>query len=104
MANPMRKRRSVTWLWILFGPVFWIVLALATTVRPSSREPVREELIRLQQQTGLSLASFGFGLYLVWFARLTLFKFPIPPALALCGGPIRREAPESRSTRFTTTI
>jgi WD40 repeat protein len=56
MANPMRKRRSVTWLWILFGPVSWIVLTLATTVRPSSRESVREELIRRQAQTGLTFA------------------------------------------------
>jgi hypothetical protein len=37
-------------------PVSWIVLALATTVRPSSRESVREELIRRQAQTGLTFA------------------------------------------------
>jgi hypothetical protein len=56
MANPMRIPRSVTRLWILFGPVSWVVLALATTVRPSSRESVREELIRRQAQTGLTFA------------------------------------------------
>jgi hypothetical protein len=52
----MRKRRLVTWLWILFGPVLWIVFALAITARPSPRESVREELIREQAQTGLTFA------------------------------------------------
>src|ERR1700734_3561250 len=56
MARPMRKRRSVIWLYILFGAVSCIVLALATTVRPSSRESVRQELIRRQAQTGLTFA------------------------------------------------
>ena len=96
----MRKRRSVTWLWILFGPVFWIVLALATTVRPSSREPVREELIRLQQQTGLSLASFGFGLNVVLFDKRTLVKIPISTGLALMRGTISRDGTEIIVSRF----
>jgi len=52
----MQKHRSVTWLWILFGPVSWIVLALATAVRPSSGESVRQELTRRQSQTGLTFA------------------------------------------------
>ena len=50
----MRKRRSVTWLWILFGPFAWV--ALAVKARPSPRESVREELIRRQAQTGLTFA------------------------------------------------
>jgi WD40-like Beta Propeller Repeat len=53
MANSMRKRRpALDFVW----PVCWIVLALATTIRPSSRESVREELIRQQAQTGLTFA------------------------------------------------
>jgi Tol biopolymer transport system component len=94
MANPMRKRRSVTWLWILFGPVSWIVLALATTVRPSSRESVREELIRLQEQTGLSLASLGFGLDVVLFDKRTLVQIPISTGLAAVRGTISRDGTE----------
>src|SRR5271156_6041276 len=94
MANLMRKRRSVTWLWILFGPVSWIVLALATTVRPSSRESVREELIRRQAQTGLSLASLGFGLNVVLFDKRTLVQIPIPTGLALVSGAFSREGTE----------
>jgi WD40 repeat protein len=55
MANSTRKRMSVTWRWILLGPVA-SVLTLAITVQPSSRESVREELIRRQAQTGLTFA------------------------------------------------
>jgi len=55
MNNSMRKRRSVKWFCILFVPAAWILL-LAISVRPSSRESVREELIRRQAQTGLTLA------------------------------------------------
>ena len=55
MNNSMRKRRSVKWFRLLLGPVAWILL-LAISVRPSSTESVREELIRRQAQTGLTLA------------------------------------------------
>jgi dipeptidyl aminopeptidase/acylaminoacyl peptidase len=102
MANLMRKRRSVTWLWVLFGPVSWIVLALATTVRPSSRESVREELIRRQAQTGLSLASMGFGLNVVLFDKRTLVQTPIPTGLALVRGTISRDGTEVIVSRVRT--
>ena len=84
MGKPIRKRRSFTWVWILFGSVSWIVLAFATTVRPSSRESVREELIRRQAQTGLTFAwvdnntrsafsmtgsAIASGVRAVWFKR-----------------------------------
>src|SRR5271156_7068730 len=100
MANLMRKRRSVTWLWILFGPVSWIVLALATTVRPSSRESVREELIRRQAQTGLSLASLGFGLDVALFDKRTLVQIPISTGLAYVRGTISRDGTEIIVSRF----
>src|ERR1700689_4001924 len=100
MANLMRKRRSVTWLWILFGPVSWIVLALATTVRPSSRESVREELIRRQAQTGLSLASFGWGLDVALFDKRTLVQIPISTGLAYVRGTISRDGTEIIVSRF----
>jgi WD40 repeat protein len=51
----MRKWKSVKWFCILFGSVAWILL-LANSVRPSSAESVREELIQRQAQTGLTLA------------------------------------------------
>jgi hypothetical protein len=90
----MRKRRSVTWLWILFGPVSWIVLALATAVLPSSGESVRQELIRRQAQTGLSLASLGSGLNVDLFHKRTLVQVPISTGLAFVRGTISRDGTE----------
>lgn len=51
----MRKRKSLKWFCIFFGSAACILL-LANSVRPSSTESVREELIRRQAQTGLTLA------------------------------------------------
>src|SRR6202453_1264870 len=101
MSNPMRKRRLVTWLWILFGSVSWIVLALATTVRPSSRESVREELIRRQAQTGLTLASLGFRLNVDLFDKRTLVQIPISTGLAPVRGTISRDGTEIIVSRFS---
>ena len=61
---------------------------------------MREELIRLQQQTGLSLASFGFGLNVVLFDKRTLVKIPISTGLALMRGTISRDGTEIIVSRF----
>jgi dipeptidyl aminopeptidase/acylaminoacyl peptidase len=58
------------------------------------QESVREELIRLQKQTGLSLASFGFGLDVVLFDKRTLVQIPISTGLALVRGTISRDGTE----------
>ena len=55
MYNSTRTRRSVKRFRLLFGPAAWILL-LAISVRPSSTESVRKELVRRQAQTGLTLA------------------------------------------------
>jgi hypothetical protein len=85
----------------MFGSVSWIVLVLATTVRPSSRESVREELIRRQTQTGISLASFGFGLNVVLFDKRTLVQIPIPTGFALVSGAFSRDGTEIILSRFS---
>jgi WD40 repeat protein len=51
----MRKRRSVKRFRPLLAPAAWILL-LAISVRPSSTGSVREELVRRQAETGLTLA------------------------------------------------
>ena len=66
-----------------------LVLAVA---RP--QESVREELIRLQEQTGLSLASIGFGLDVVLFDKRTLVQIPISTGSALAPGTISRDGTE----------
>lgn len=55
MNDSMRKPSSPEWFRLLFRVSASIVL-LAISVRPSSTETVREELIRRQAQTGLTLA------------------------------------------------
>jgi hypothetical protein len=71
MANSMRKRTSVSWLLIVFGPVAWL-LAFAITARPSSRESVRAELIRLQGETGLTFGWIHDGVNAVSFKKRTV--------------------------------
>jgi hypothetical protein len=62
--------------------------------RPRPRESVRTELVRLQQQTGLSLASLGFGLQIVLFDERTLFQIPISRRLGLVRGTISLDGTE----------
>lgn len=65
---------------------------IAAEARPG--ESVQAELVRLQQQTGLSLASFGFGLNVVLFDKRTLVQVPISTGLALVRGTISRDGTE----------
>ena len=51
---------SSRWLRLIIGMAFCVV-ALVMLAQASTRESVRAELIRLQEQTGLSLVSFGGG-------------------------------------------
>ncbi len=61
---------------------------------------MREELIRRQAQTGLSLASFGWGLNVALFDKRTLVKIPISTGLALMRGTISRDGTEIIVSRF----
>jgi Tol biopolymer transport system component len=72
------------------------VLAVA---RP--QESVREELIRLQKQRGLTLASFGFGLDVVLFDKRTPVRLPISTGFALVRGTISRDGTEIILSRFS---
>jgi hypothetical protein len=68
----MPKRKSVSWFWFVLGATVW-VLTPAMTVRPSSDESVRSELVQLQKQTGLSLVSLlDNKAYVVTFAKRKL--------------------------------
>src|SRR5579863_546500 len=58
MASSLRKQVANRWFRMVFGPVS-CVLVLGVTVQPSSRESVRAELIRLQDQYGLTVAWIG---------------------------------------------
>jgi hypothetical protein len=68
---------------------------------PRPGESVRAELVRLQQQTGLSLASFGFGLHVVLFDKRTLVQIPISTGLAPVRGTISRDGSEIIVSRFS---
>jgi Tol biopolymer transport system component len=61
---------------------------------PRPEESVQAELVRIQQQTGLSLASFGFGLNVVLFDKRTMVQIPISTGLALVRGIISRDGTE----------
>lgn len=61
---------------------------------------MREELVRQQAQTGLSLASFGFGFNVVLFDKRTLVQIPISTGLALVRGTISRDGTEIIASRF----
>jgi hypothetical protein len=68
--------------------------------QPRLGESVQAELVRLQQQTGLSLASFGWGLDVVLFDKRTLVQIPISTGLALVRGTISRDGTEFIVSRF----
>lgn len=61
---------------------------------PRPGESVRAELVRIQQQTGLSLASLGFGLDVALFDKRTLVQIPISTGLAFVRGTISRDGAE----------
>jgi hypothetical protein len=63
-------------------------------------ESVQAELVRLQQQTGLSLASFGFGLNLVLFDKRALVQIPISIGSTIVRGTISRDGAEFIVSRF----
>jgi hypothetical protein len=68
MAIRIQNRSRVTWQRTVYAPVA-IVLALSFTMQPSSRESVRAELVRLQNQTGLTIAFYEDGLEFVVFEK-----------------------------------
>jgi Tol biopolymer transport system component len=70
------------------------VFSLPVVVLPQTKESVRAELIRLQKQTGLSLASLGFGLKVALFDKRTLVQSPISTGLAYVRGTISRDGAE----------
>jgi hypothetical protein len=61
---------------------------------PRPGESVRAELDRIQKQTGLSLAKFGFGLHVVLFDKRTLVQIPISTGLSLVRATISRDGTE----------
>lgn len=76
------------WFRVTAISLVWVLTMAPFTARPSSTESVRTELIRAQKQTGLSLASLGFGLKVVLFDKRTLVQIPTGTRLALVRGNI----------------
>jgi Tol biopolymer transport system component len=62
---------------------------------------VREELMRRQAQTGLSLASFGWGFEVALFNKRTLVQIPISTGLAPVRGTISRDGTEIIVSRLS---
>jgi Tol biopolymer transport system component len=79
-----------------------LVISLPVVAGPQRNESVRAELVRVQKQTGLSLASLGFGLNVVLFDKRTLVQTPIPTGLALVRGTISRDGTEIIVSRVRT--
>jgi len=71
-----------------------LVISLPVLAVPQTKESVRAELIRLQKQTGLTLASFGFGLHVALFDKRTLVQIPISTGPAIMTGTISRDGTE----------
>jgi hypothetical protein len=71
-----------------------LVISLPAVAVPQSKESVRAELIRLQKQTGLTLASLGFGLNVALFDKRTLVQIPISTGLTIVTGTISRDGTE----------
>jgi hypothetical protein len=71
-----------------------LVISLPVVAVPQSKESVRAELIRLQKQTGLTLASLGFGLNVALFDKRTLVQIPISTGPAIMTGTISRDGTE----------
>jgi Tol biopolymer transport system component len=78
-----------------------LVISLPVVAGPQRNEPVRAELVRVQKQTGLSLASFGFGLDVVLFDKRTLVRIPISTGLAPVRGTISRDGTEIIVSRIS---
>jgi Tol biopolymer transport system component len=72
MGNSMGKQASFDLLRIVSAPVV-CVLALSFTMQSSPRESVRAELVRLQKQTGLTLATVEGGIRIVSFDKRVVF-------------------------------
>jgi WD40 repeat protein len=79
-----------------------LVISLPVVASPQRNESVRAELVRVQKQTGLSLASLGFGLNVVLFDKGTLVQTPIPTGLELVRGTISRDGTEIIVSRVRT--
>ncbi|MGA8407850.1 MAG: hypothetical protein WB680_11790 [Candidatus Acidiferrales bacterium] len=79
-------------------PYYHSAKPIAAEARPE--ESVQAELVRLQQQTGLSLASFGFGLKLVLFEKRTLIQVPTSIGSTIVRGTISRDGTEFIVSRF----
>jgi WD40 repeat protein len=67
---------------------------------PRPEESVQAELVRFQQQTGLSLASFGFGLHVALFDKRTLVQIPISTGFVM-RGTISRDGTEIIVSRLS---
>jgi WD40-like Beta Propeller Repeat len=112
-SRAIRVRQLMNWLCVLAisvlvglqkvaarnaGKLNFASHAIAAETRPA--ESVEAELIRLQQQTGLSLASFGFGLKLVLFEKRTLIQVPTSIGSTIVRGTISRDGTEFIVSRF----
>jgi Tol biopolymer transport system component len=73
---------------------FLLVISLPVIAVPQTKESVRAELVRLQKQTGLTLAALGFGLDVALFDKRTLVQIPISTGLAYVRGTISRDGTE----------
>ena len=87
----MHKRKSVRF-WSAFGPIAWI-LTFTVAARPLPSESVRTELIRLQNQSGLSLVAVRENkIYTVAFTKHKLNKpKPLPIDGDLMGGSVSED-------------
>ena len=111
MVNSTAKRTLFSRFLVRLAAVA-AVLALALTVQSSSSESVRfaaeprpgesvqAELVRLQQQTGLSLATFGFGFNMVLFDKRSLVQIPISSGTALVTGSVSQDGSKIIVKRF----
>ena len=111
MVNSAAKRTLFSRFLVRLAAVA-AVLALALTVQSSSSESVRfaaeprpgesvqAELVRLQQQTGLSLATFGFGFNIVLFDKRSLVQIPISSGTALVTGSVSQDGTKIIVKRF----
>jgi hypothetical protein len=81
------------------GKLSFASQTIAAEGRP--RESIQAELVRLQQQTGLSLASLGFGFNVVLFDKRTLVQIPIRTGSALLRGTVSRDGTEMIVSLFS---
>ncbi len=64
------------------------------------KESVQAELVRIQQKTGLTLATFGWGFNVALFDKRTLVEIPISTGSLLVTGSLSRDGAEIIVKRF----